>query len=303
MAIGSSSDLVRTAISPASTPPAAKATMTGSAEPIASGRRGQPEDDRLEPEGRPESDHPCRPAHERATVGDLLHDAVRQGEDEGRRERAGLRQVEPERPEERLREGRSHDDPEDRESPKPTAAISMTRTDGQRRYRLAAGARSPTARTATAPSTRTASARRQIAGGETIVAQSAPVADAAGGTIKPQHRLRATGTGAAQAQRTGASRRIATRVPATSATSTARRVADGHREQDEDDRQERARSSGRFAWQDTPHGHLAGDGGTLLPVTMTSAAPSLGDGSARTPAHEAAADPSTVTPSAAVSSV
>ena len=100
---------------------------------------------------------------------------------------------------------------------------------------------------------------RQIAGGEMMLAQSAPPGAATGGTIRPQHRLSATGTGAAHAQRTGASRRIATIVPATSATRTASRVSrTPAAEDDEDDRQEGARGGGRFPRQDRPDGHAGG---------------------------------------------
>ena len=65
-----------------------------------------------------------------------------------------------------------------------------------------------------------ASAVRQTAVGEVMLAQSAPDGETAGTGSSPQHRLTATGIGAAQAQRTGASRRIATATPKTSPAST-----------------------------------------------------------------------------------
>ena len=226
-AIGSSSDRVRTAISPASSPPAARATMSGERRADRVGSAvGQPEHDRLEPEGRPKADHPRRPAHQRAAVGDLLHDPVGEREDERRRERAGLRQVEPERPEERLRERRSDDDPEDREQPE--AERGDLDDPDRRPAQVQAGGRVPAARPRAPrrhpargrprPGARPPAARRSMHS-----PPRSPPRPAA--TIRPQHRLRATGTGAAHAQRTGASRRIATSVPATSATSTASRVS------------------------------------------------------------------------------
>ena len=109
--------------------------------------------------------------------------------------------------------------------PNPTRLSSKVRCDGRRSHRLAAGARRRIARKPRTPRTTIASSRRQAAGGDAMFVQSRPVGSAAGGGIRPKARLAATGTGPAQAQRTGASRRMATSVPATSATRTARRVS------------------------------------------------------------------------------
>ena len=144
-----------------------------------------------------------------------------------------------------------------------------------------------------------------MAGGETMLAQSAPPGSAAGGTIRPHVRLSATGTGAAHAQRTGASRRIADDRPGDERDQDRQpRLADGRAARTRRTIGRRARAKRRrFAREDRPDGHAAsGAGGTLLPVTMTSAGPDPGRGRPGRPAHDAAAAPSTVIPSASPSS-
>ena len=136
--------------------------------------------------------------------------------------------------------------------------------------------------------------------------QSAASSVAAARSAAPQHRLTATGTAPAQVQRTGASREIATPAPATrtirTVTRRPRRPQPGRagRAARPSGRSRPDRSAGSGARR-SPESLSHRRGQVLLPVTITRAGP-VGGSPASSPAHEAAAAPSTVIPSSSVSS-
>ena len=288
-------------MTPASRPPTPTASASDPGADDAAAGVGETEDDRLTDHRRPQPDDARRPVEQPTAVGDLLHDAVCDQEQEWRHEGKAIVARNPMSPKNgRARTGPGgvipellcDEEPDDR----PADSSGGPASAGDRRRRVPRTCRSSPGRRARRTPRghvgRRAATRDQCS-------STSPRRPGDRGAAGPLDRLTATGMAVAHVQRTEAFCLTAMMVPRTRSPRTTSRAAGSQAPTP-------SRISGRRIGRRPPD-PTGGSVGRRSSASGVAAGDdeedrSTGGGPATTPANDAAAAPSTVMPSSVVSS-